>query len=381
MAQAGRPGTHLLKFLLAASLMLAGALAAPARSAERGAGQLDRMFSQEAAADRFSGAVLIGKGGRVLFAKAYGQADREWGQANSLDTRFRIASVTKSFTAALVLKLEAQGKLDVSDPVCRYIDRCPEAWQAITLHHLLTHTSGVPNLQADAVDYFRRSRLPTAPSAVVAGFRERPLDFPPGEKTLYSNTGYVILTSVIEKVAAKPYRAALAEAFFEPLGLSGMGYETAFDLVPRRARGYIVRNGVVGRADHIDMSLPAGAGSLYGTVDDLYRWSEALHRGRAIDASRFTRMSAQSGGPFGELVDNGRRVTYGYGLEIEPSRRGLQTFHYGSIDGFRSYMRRYGDDGLTVVILANLQSVDVGSLGDRAAALAAGVTVETLLAR
>jgi CubicO group peptidase (beta-lactamase class C family) len=160
-----------------------------------------------------------------------------------------------------------------------------------------------------------------------------------------------------------------------------MGYETAFDLVPRRAHGYVIRNNAVGRADHIDMSVPAGAGGLYGTAADLYRWSEALHGGQAIGALAFARMSGRAGGPFGFMTQDGRPVTYGYGFESEPTRRGLSTFHFGSIDGFKSYLRRYGDDGLTVIVLANQQSVDAGAIGDSVAAIVARTPVEWLFAR
>jgi CubicO group peptidase (beta-lactamase class C family) len=364
-------------FILLALFAGVPASAQPAGYAAR----IDRMLADETAADRFSGAILVGRGGKVLFAKAYGSADREWQIANTPDTRFRIASLTKSFTAALILKLEAQGKLKVTDSVCRHLEPCPEVWRPITLHHLLTHTSGLRNLQADPVEYFRRARLPTSPSLVLADFAAKPLDFQPGESTRYSNTGYVMLTAVIEKAGGQPYRTALKTAFFDPLGLTTMGYEAAFDLVPRRARGYVARNNVIGRADHIDMTVPAGAGGLYGSVGDLYRWSEALHAGRAIDGAAFARMSGRVGGPFGVMTEDGRSVTYAYGLESEPTRRGLNTFHYGSIDGFKTYLRRYGDDGLTVVVLANIQSVNAGALGDRAAAIVAGATVEELFAR
>lgn len=369
----------MLRLLAILTVVLASttASAQPAGYAAR----IDRMLADETAADRFSGAILVGRGGKVLFAKAYGSADREWQVPNTLDTRFRIASLTKSFTAALVLKLEAQGKLKVSDPACRYLEACPEAWRPITLHHLLTHTSGLRNLQADPVEYFRRARLPTSPSLVLSDFATKPLDFQPGDSTRYSNTGYVMLTAVIEKAGGKPYRMALKEAFLDPLGLAATGYETAFDLVPRRARGYVVRNNVVGRADHIDMTVPAGAGGLYGSVGDLYRWSEALHAGRAIDADAFARMSGRVGGPFGVMTEDGRSVTYAYGLESEPTRRGLSTFHFGSIDGFKTYLRRYGDDGLTVIVLANIQSANAGALGDRIAAIVAGATVDEMFAR
>lgn len=368
-------------FVVAVLLVLASVAGAAAQPARGAPAQLDRLFSEEAAANRFSGAVLVGRGGKVVFAKGYGLADREWARPNTPETRYRIASITKTFTAALVLRLEADGRLKVSDPVCAYLDPCPDAWRPITLHHLLTHTAGVRNLQADPVDYFRRARLPTSPALTWREFATKPLDFAPGAKTSYSNTGYVMLTAVIEKVAGKPYAAALKSAFFDPLALDGMGYETAFDVVDRRAQGYVARNGVVGRADHIDMTVPSGAGGLYGTVADLYRWSEALHGGRAIPPEAFARMSGRTGGPYGAVTEDGRPVTYAYGLEAEPSRRGLQTFHFGSINGFKSYLRRYGDDGLTVVVLANIQGVNAGALGDRAAAIVAGETVEALLGR
>lgn len=357
------------------------ALAAASVAQAQTLGPVDQLFAAETAAGRFSGAVLVGRNGKVLHSKGYGLAEREWGQPNTPETRFRIGSLTKQVTAAMVLKLEERGQLKVTDSVCAYVDPCPEHWRPVTLHHLLTHTGGVPNLQADRVAYFRFARLPTTPLQTAKAFSEKPLDFAPGSKTEYSNTGYVLLSAVIEKVTGKPYRTALKDELLSPLGMNDTGYETAFDLVPRRAQGYVVRNKVVGRADYIDMTVPSGAGSLYATTADLYRWSEALHAGRVVSRASFARMAAAAPGAWGEMEDDGVKHSYGYGLASIPSRRGRHTFHTGSIDGFKSYLRRYGDDGLTVVILANQAGVQTSELAEQAAALAGGTTVAELMAR
>lgn len=360
-------------FRTALAVFLALVCARPA--AAQDARAIDRLFATETAAGRFSGAVLVARQGKVLLSKGYGLAEREWDQPNTPQTRYRIASLTKQFTAALVLKLEEQGKLKVTDGVCQYVDPCSPRWQAVTLHHLLTHTGGVPNLQADRVAYFRFSRLPTSPLQTARAFADKPLDFAPGADTRYSNTGYVLLTAAIEKVTGKPYRVAIKDEILAPLGMNDTGYETSFDLVPRRAQGYMMRGAVTGRADYIDMTVPSGAGSLYSTTTDLYRWNEALHAGKVVSRQTFARMSAAVPGAWGKMEDDGVSFAYGYGLMSSPSKRGLQTFHGGSIDGFKSYLRRYGDDGLTVVLLANQAGVQTVELAEQAAALAVGKPV------
>lgn len=364
---------------IALTILMFSAIAAPAAGQDIAA--VDRLFADETAASRFSGAVLVARGGEVLLNKGYGLADREWEQPNAPTTRYRIASLTKQVTAALVLKLEEQGRLKVTDGVCRYLAPCSPNWNNVTLHHLLTHTSGVPNLQADPVAYFRFARLPTTPMQTARAFAVKPLDFPPGTDTRYSNTGYVLLTAVIEKVTGKPYRSAVEDELLTPLGMDDTGYETSFDLVPRRAQGYAVRGKTIGRADYIDMSVPSGAGALYSTTADLYRWSEQLHAGKVVSPANLGRMTGQGPGPWGKMSDDGASFAYGYGLMAAPSKRGLQTFHTGSIDGFKTYMRRYGDDGLTVVLLANQAGVQTSELAEQAAALAAGVSVEVLRTR
>src|SRR5688572_31948493 len=166
----------------------------------------------------FSGAALIARDGQTLFTGAFGWANAEWEIPNTVATRFRIASITKTFTAALILKLVEEGRLNVTDTLDKYFDQCPGAWKRLTLHHLLTHTSGIPNYTS-ATDFTKSSRLAYTPEEIAATFRDRPLEFSPGEKYDYSNSNYLLLALIAEKVSGRSYDRILQTKLLDPLGL------------------------------------------------------------------------------------------------------------------------------------------------------------------
>src|SRR5580658_5065438 len=155
------------------------------------AARMDQIVQSYVADHKFMGTALVARGDQVLFTKAYGSANLEWDVPNTPDTKFRLGSVTKQFTAASILLLEERGKLSVTDPVKKYMPDAPSAWEKVTIRHLLTHTSGIPNFTG-FVDYRKLEPFPTTATELVARFRDKPLDFQPGENWSYSNSGYVL---------------------------------------------------------------------------------------------------------------------------------------------------------------------------------------------
>jgi CubicO group peptidase (beta-lactamase class C family) len=215
----------------------------------------------------FSGSVLVAHDGDVLLTKGYGLADREHEVPNTPHTKFRIGSITKQFTAMAILLLQAQGKLSVEDRVCQHVEECPDAWQEMTIHQLLTHTSGIPNF-TDSPDYHTTRTEYSTPAQTIARFADQPLDFPPGEEWSYSNSGYIVLGSIIQQASGDPYQTFLQKNVFEPLQLADTGYDDESVILKHRADGY---KNTLSHADYIDMSIPYAAGGLYSTVEDLYR--------------------------------------------------------------------------------------------------------------
>lgn len=304
----------------------------------------------------FNGAVLVARNGEILFGEGFGMADAANGIPNALETRFRIGSITKQFTAMGILILESRGLLTSTDPVCGYIDECPPGWEAITLEHLLGHTSGVFGF-TELEDFdATQSATPAETIERVAGI---PLPWEPGQNYRYSNSGYVLLGMVIERVAGMSYEAFLEENIFAPLGMEDTGYDHGTEGL---AVGY--RTGFE-PASFVDMSVPYAAGALYSTVLDLLRWDEALYTDALVPAEYLDKRETA-------LVSITDRAGYGYGygvaLGLEDGRRVV--FHDGGINGFYTHYNRYPDDHLCVVILTNREdSPSLESLATYAADL------------
>jgi CubicO group peptidase (beta-lactamase class C family) len=303
----------------------------------------------------FNGSVLVSKDGEVLFAEGLGMADEANGIANSPETRFRIGSMTKQFTAMAILMLASEGLLATTDPVCDYLDECPDGWGGITIEHLVAHTSGIANFTDQAV--FDPLKAAT-PAETVASVAEIPLAFDPGEGWAYSNTGYILLGMVIERVAGMPYEAYLQERIFEPLKMADSGYEDGQTegLAVGYASGFA-------EAPPLDMTVPYAAGGLFSTVLDLQRWSDALDTAALVDAASMERFVTP-------LYDSTDRWSLGYAFGVYAGEAdGHQVVaHSGGINGFTSNMARYPDDRLAVVLLTNRE--ESGDLEGLAASVA-----------
>ena len=245
--------------------------------AQNKAKQIDELIGKYNQYGQFNGSALVAENGKVILKKGFGSANIEWDIPNQPDTKFRLGSISKQFTAFLIVKLTEEGKIKLDVPITTYLPDYPKATgDKITIHHLLTHTSGIPNYTSLPNFFKDQSRNPYTPEEFVKTFSSLPLEFTPGEKFNYSNSGYFLLGYIIEKVSGKSYEQYLQETILDPLKMVNSGYDHADVILKNRAAGYEKRGKKIRNAPYLDMSIPYAAGSLYSTVEDLYLWDQAL---------------------------------------------------------------------------------------------------------
>lgn len=298
--------------------------------------------------------VGVAKGNQVLFAGGFGFADRGEEIAAGKETVYRIGSITKQFTAAGILLLEKDRKLQLDDRLDKHVPEFP-AEKEITLRHLLNHTSGIksftslpsyPLLMGQAVTH----------EDILGRFRDLPLEFEPGTRYRYSNSGYYLLGMVIENVSGMKYDEFLRKRIFEPLKMTASGYEKAEKPLPNQAKGYRAWLGGTWPAKAQHMSQPFSAGALISSVEDMIRWQRALVEGELFPKKNFERMTTRG------KLNNGKTINYGLGIQVRV-RGGKPVFHHGGgISGFRSelYYEPAGD--YTIVALANSGQANAGGM-------------------
>jgi CubicO group peptidase (beta-lactamase class C family) len=301
----------------------------------------------------WSGTILVAQKGNVLISKGYGLADRENDVPNAPQTKFAIGSLTKAFTAMAIMMLQERGQLTVQDPICKYISDCPTAWKPITLHHLLTHTSGIQS--------YTESNLPiqenittcqefTLEEAMVI-LKALPQDFAPGTQYHYGNSGYYLLGAVIEKVSAESYENFIQKHILQPLGMTETGYDRLSTIVINRASGYDFDQiqGQYVNAPGEDVSQSYAAGGLYSTVGDLYKWDQALYTDRLVSKETLATI-------FTSMVPIPNDGGYGYGWVISQQSGHRVILHDGIASGFVSRINRYPDDQVTIIVLSNVDT-------------------------
>jgi CubicO group peptidase (beta-lactamase class C family) len=288
---------------------------------------------------KFRGAVLVAKDGKPVFRKGYGPANAEWDIPNTPDTKFRIGSITKQFTAMAILQLVEAGKVKIDDPVNKYLEQVPSTWDKITVHHLLTHTSGIPSYTSLPNFWRDKVRDPVKPEEIVKLIRDKPLDFEPGEKWIYNNTGYVLLGRIIEKTSGENYAAYIQKHIFDPLGMKDSGYDLHKVILKKRASGYSP-DGT--NAPYLDTTVAYSAGALYSTVDDMLIWDQALHDGKLISKESYERM-------FTPVKNN-----YAYGWNVVTFGGRTEVAHGGGINGFNTFFIRFPRERVAVAVFANM---------------------------
>jgi len=347
-----------MKAIIAAVVFGFVAVSAAAQDA---AARMDQVVQSYVPA-RFMGTVLVARGDTVVLSKAYGAANLEWNIPNTPATKFRLGSLTKQFTAASILLLEERGKLKVDEPVKTYLPDAPAAWDKITIFNLLTHSSGIPNFTSFP-DYAATQAFATPVEKVVARFRDKPLDFAPGEKMSYSNSGYVLLGYLIERITGGSYATFVQDNIFTPLGMKDSGYDSNSTVILHRASGYSPSPAGPVNAGFIHMSIPHAAGALYSTTEDLLKWQQALHGARVVSAASLQKMTT----PF--------KGDYAFGLVVRTVNGRKMIAHGGGIEGFNTSLSYFPDEKLTIVVLSNINGPTADELGSKLEVLAHGGTV------
>jgi CubicO group peptidase (beta-lactamase class C family) len=304
---------------------------------------------------RFMGGVLVAQGDRVLFRQVYGKADYQNDVPLTLETRFRLASVSKQFTAAAILKLQDEGVLDVRDPVCKWIQPCPDAWAPVRIQHLLSHTSGIPDLMARPGWGVRRVTPATLDQLTQESKLYR-LQFAPGTKVRYDNAAFNLAAAIVEKASGRPYETYLREALFTPAGMSDTGLGDTSNL----ARGYANFPGGLAAQDNANVSIVIGAGAAWSTLDDMLAWQRALHHGRVLKPDSYAQMVADHAPAEAHERGRAKDRLWGFGLFIDtigrrvsPSLDDRQVFHTGSWSGFRNLVTWQPESDVTVIVLSN----------------------------
>lgn len=324
--------------------------------------RMEQVVQSYVQAKTFMGAVLVARGAEVVLNKGYGAANLEWDIPNAPTTKFRLGSLTKQFTAASILLLEERGRLSTADALKKHLPDAPAAWDAITIHHLLTHTSGIANFTG-MKEYAALRGSATTVDKTIAVFRDRPLDFPVGEKMAYSNSGYLVLGHLIEEISGGSYEAFVQANLFTPIGMTDSGYDSNSRIIPGRADGYLPGPGGFNHAGYVHMSVPHAAGALYSTTGDLLKWERALFGGKVLSAPSLQKMLTPD------------KNNYAYGLTVQTAAGRKTVAHNGGIDGFNTAMAHYPDSGFTIIVLGNVNGPAPDQMLLQLGAVAHGETV------
>ena len=306
---------------------------------------------------QFNGSALVATNGKVIYKGGFGMANMEWNIPNAPDTRFRLGSITKQFTAMLTLQLVEQGKLKLDGKVSDYLpDYRKDVGSKVTIHHLLTHTSGIPSYTSQPGFLETVSRNPYKVDEFVKKYASGDLEFEPGSKYTYNNSGYFLLGAIIERITGKPYEQVLKQNIFDPLGMKSTGYDHHDMIIPKRASGYRKTADGYTNAPYLDMSIPYAAGSLYSTVEDLYLWDQALYADKLISAQSKALMYK----PF--LQD----YAYGWAVRNASFKQNDQPVqlieHGGGINGFTTLIQRFPQEKNLIVLLDNTGTGYLGRL-------------------
>jgi len=336
---------------LAIVLSLVSAFPARATEAPRTdddalAKRIDSVMSEVYKPGEPGAAIIVRKDGKTIFRKGYGTADLELGVPVEPDMVFRLGSITKQFTAVAVLMLAARGKLSLEDPITKYLPNVPTGGKAITVENLLTHTSGIKSY-TNMAEWLPLWRKDMTPGEIIALSKDKPLEFEPGTRWNYNNTGYVILGALIEKLSGETYEDFVKAHIFDPLGMKHSHYGSVEPVIPRRVPGYQKGPDGFVNAPYLSMTQPYAAGSLVASVNDMAVWNDAVFSGKLVGKEWLDRAFT----PY-RLAD-GESTGYGYGWFIGNDRGHRSIEHGGGINGFTSYEMTFPEDGLFICILTN----------------------------
>ncbi|MGO4271701.1 serine hydrolase domain-containing protein [Paenibacillus sp. TAF58] len=309
--------------------------------------QVDELLSTLQSRNEFSGTVLLSKDSEIIINQGYGFANREHKLLNTADTKFRIGSITKQFTSMAIMMLEEQGVLSVDENIKRFTPSFSNA-NDITIHHLLTHTSGIPNI-TQIPNFHELMRHPTTLENTINLFLHLEPEFKPGTRFKYTNSGYILLAYIIEQTTDLSYGDFLKRYIFEPTNMLNTGCDDHREIILHRAQGYEVDSCIV-NAEYIDMTIPVGGGNLYSTTGDLFKWDQVLNTDLLVKEKTLEKIFLPH--------DSG----YGYGWFVTNADKKKQMYHGDGIVGFKNKISRLVNERVTLILLNNISSADVDQI-------------------
>jgi CubicO group peptidase (beta-lactamase class C family) len=322
---------------------------------------LDTYMQAQVNVNEFTGTVLVAQKGKIIYEKAFGMADREWNIPNTIQSKFEVGSITKQFTSACILQLAEQGKLSLDDKLNKYFPDFPKG-DSVTIHMLLTHTSGIKDY-TDVREFSKVSTRRLEKDSMVALIKKQPFVFSPGTEWSYSSSGYFLLGYIIEKVSGKPYSDYVYNNVIKKAGLKNTCVNSWDSVLLYRAKGYRKTTNGWENAWFISMEGPYSAGAIISTIEDLYQWDNALFSNKIISAASFSKMTT----PY--------KAHYGYGLFIDSFQHHLEIGHSGGINGFSSFLGRFPTDDVVVAGLSNEETTNTESIVNALAAIVFDIPV------
>jgi CubicO group peptidase (beta-lactamase class C family) len=323
--------------------------------------EIDKLLTTYVDYGQFNGSILVAEKGNIIYKEGFGYANMEWKIPNTPDTKFRLASITKQFTATLIMQLVDQGKIDLDGKLSTYLPYYrKDTGDKVTIHQLLTHTSGIPSYTS--VYGGQLNRLTLEPDSLVIKYCSDDLEFEPGTQYKYNNSGYSILGAIIEHQTGKTYQEVLDEKIFKPLNMKNSGFDDDQTLIPNRASGYSKNFIGLRNAAFLDMTVPYAAGSLYSTVEDLFLWDRGLHGDQILSKSSLDKM-------FTPVMN---RYGYGWGVYYLPTGDGdsvKAVAHSGGIQGFNTRIMRILKDQHVIIALANVPNSVLTAMLEKIAAI------------
>ena len=325
--------------------------------------KMDQVMNAFVSQKKFNGSVLVAQKGRVMYEHGFGYRNAEQKLANDANSIFQIGSITKQFTAAVIMQLKQENKLKLDQSLEQYFPGFPNG-NSITIEHLLTHTSGLHNYTDDSVIMNNDVSRSYTQEELLHIFKTYKPDFDPGTKWNYSNTAYSLLGYIIQKIESKPYEMVVRERILDPLGMRNSGFNFTHLNHPDKTKGYFTLQPGIVKAPVVDSTLSYAAGALYSTIGDLYKWERAIYSNRILKPESWKAVFT----PF--------KNSYGYGWFIDSLYNLPVTSHSGGIHGYTSYILRFPLQELTVIVLDNTSSRSIVKMAETLSAVALGETYE-----
>jgi CubicO group peptidase (beta-lactamase class C family) len=330
----------------------------------------DKMLSEQFKTNETGATALVARKGQIIYKKAFGMANLEYNIPMQVDNIFRIGSITKQFTAVAILQLMEQGKLNLQDSINKFIPDYPTQGHKITIEHLLTHTSGIQSYTG-MKDFEKKMTLDLTPTELIDYFKKEPMEFAPGTKWNYNNSGYFLLGYIIEKVSGKTYPQYIEENFFKPIGMTHSLFGSDSKIVKNRAGAYEKDSTGFVNAPYLNMNQPYSAGSIQSTVEDLFKWHQAVHAYKLVKKESLDKAFTKY-----KLTD-GKETEYGYGWGLGDIQGSPTIGHGGGIPGFLTQSIYLPKEDVLVAVFSNCGCNPPFDIGDKMATLAIGKTIPT----